>query len=115
MMRDSVELQEVHLNDDSDRSHTEQWADAVRQHRRQFSMASEGTVFGSHSPGHSQDTFHDPKARRTPSTRLGYLLQIGNIAFAVVERSLVLAGLAQFLTGIVTYTGEFSSIVCVCV
>ncbi|KAF8914068.1 cytoplasmic protein [Gymnopilus junonius] len=108
MMRDSVELQDVLLDDDSDRSHTEQWANAVHQHRRQFSMASDGTVIGSHSPGHSQDTFHDAKARRMPLTRLDRLSQIGNLVFTVVERSLVLAGFAQVLTGIVIYTGCLS-------
>ena len=114
-MRDSVELDDVNLTDDSDRSHTEQWANAVRQHRRQFSMVSEGTVIGSHSPTHSQDTFLDAKGRQ-PSSRLGWVYKIGTVAFSVVERSLVVAGFAQLLVGIVTYTGKrHDAFVCRCI
>ncbi|PPQ77379.1 hypothetical protein CVT25_010960 [Psilocybe cyanescens] len=101
--RHSVEMHDVELND-IDRSHTEQWADAVHRHQKNYSMASEATVFGTHSPGHSQDTLHDSKSRPKSLSRFERLQSIGRIAFATVERTLVAGGFAQLLLGIVTYS-----------
>ncbi|KDR83576.1 hypothetical protein GALMADRAFT_205521 [Galerina marginata CBS 339.88] len=106
MIRHSIDLQDVQPNDGTmDHSQTGQWANAVHQHRRHFSLVSEGTVFGSQSPDHSQDNFHVAKLRQASLTRSGRLYQICKGIFAVVERSLVIAGFAQLLMGIVTYTG----------
>ncbi|KAF9483959.1 hypothetical protein BDN70DRAFT_873090 [Pholiota conissans] len=98
--RESVELEHIPLTEsaegDLNHSQTEQWANTLHQHRRHFSTVSEGTLF---SP-HSQETLDIIKSGRGP-----LLHRIGQGAFAVVERSLVLAGFAQLLVGIVTYTG----------
>lgn len=105
---DSVELQDIPLTDDSTRSHTQQWANDVHQHRRHYSLASERTIFDTHSPHHSDDTLNNPKSRHGRSLLQSHSLvcRIGQGAFAVTERALVLAGLGQLLIGIVTYTGE---------
>ncbi|KIM46022.1 hypothetical protein M413DRAFT_300680 [Hebeloma cylindrosporum] len=100
--RESVELQEVCLNNASEQR-TEQWANAVHHHRRHYSLASEGTLLGS-SPRHSQDTFQNAKARRILA-HSGRLRQLAKGTFAVLERALVMAGFAQLLLGIVTYSG----------
>lgn len=101
--RESVELQEVGLNSDSEQSQTERWANAVHHHRRHYSLASEGTLLGS-SPRHSQDTFHNAKGGRILA-HSGRLRQLAKGTFAVLERALVMAGFAQLLLGIVTYSG----------
>ena len=112
--RDSLELQRVSLtasddqSDDHHNSHpTEQWAHAVHRHQRHYSTASDGTVFGSHSYGHSQDTLDELKSGHGILPRRSFLSRIGRAVFAVVERSLVIAGFAQLLVGIVVYTGGF--------
>lgn len=115
--RDSVELQHIPLTQSDDHSDNrsnsnhhqtaEQWAHAVhRHHRRHSSAVSEGTLFGMHSPTHSQETLHDLKLGRVLLSPRGYLSRFGQAAFAVVERGLVLAGFAQLLVGIVVYTGK---------
>lgn len=111
--RDSLELQRVSLtgsddhSDDHPNSHpTEQWAHAVHRHQRHYSTASEGTVFGSHSYSHSQDTLDELKSGHGLLPPRSFLTRIGRAAFAVVERALVIAGFVQLLAGIVTYTGE---------
>lgn len=96
-------MQDVELSEESERSGTEQWANNVHRHHRIDSAVSEGTLFGTHSPGHSQDTFVDTKRSLTRSSRLS---RVGQIAFAVVERFLVVAAFAQLLVGVVTYSGE---------
>ncbi|KXN86383.1 hypothetical protein AN958_10245 [Leucoagaricus sp. SymC.cos] len=82
---------------------TAQWANDVHNHRRNFSIVSEGTIFGSHSPTHSDITL-DGKLRRNGKSS-GLLVRVGNVAFTVLERALVFAGFGQLLTGIVIYTG----------
>lgn len=101
--RESVELQEVDLNSDSEQSQTERWANAVHRHRKHYSLASEGTLLGS-SPRHSQDTFDNVKGGRSLA-HSGRLRQLAKGTFAVLERGLVVAGFAQLLLGIVTYSG----------
>lgn len=104
--RHSSELEVVPLTTTSGHENTEQWANNVHRHQRKYSQISERTVFGSHSPTHSQDTFI--KARSWSSAKGSRWNEISKGIFAVVERSLVLAGFAQLLIGIVTYTGENS-------
>ncbi|KAF4619388.1 hypothetical protein D9613_005520 [Agrocybe pediades] len=108
MLRESIDLQEIGTHDAHSNDNTEQWANDVRHHQRIYSMASEGTVFGSgsHSPGHSSDTFLDAQTRSLSLLKSKSLLhKIGSGAFAVVERFLVIAGFTQLLLGIVIYTG----------
>lgn len=102
--RDSVELDDFERNNVVDDHETGQWADAMRQHHRHYSINSEGTLFEPHSPTHSEDTLHDFKVRQKVVSSL--LSLVGQAAFAVVERSIVLAGFGQLLIGIVTYTGK---------
>lgn len=103
--RDSIELDDFERNNIVIDDHeTGQWADAMRQHRRHYSINSEGTLFEPHSPTHSEDTLHDVKVRQKAVSSL--LSLVGQAAFAVVERSIVLAGFGQLLIGIVTYTGK---------
>lgn len=94
-------------DDDGDPRETAQWANDVHNHRRNYSLASEGTVFGSRSPTHSDITLQEKFRRSVTSKSL--IHRMGNGAFAVVERFLVIAGFAQVLTGIVIYTGMHSS------
>lgn len=91
---------------------TAQWANDVHQHQhhprrthrhyRQQSTASDGTLFGTSSPMRSVDTIREVKGT---SSKADLLFRISQGVFAVLERSLVFAGLVQVLTGIVTYTG----------
>lgn len=105
MLRESIDLQEMNSNDVDN---TEQWANDVRHHQRGYSIASERTIFGTHSPGHSSDTFLDAQTRKASLLRSRSLLhRTGSVAFAVVERSLVIAGFVQLLLGIVIYTGKY--------
>lgn len=84
---------------------TEQWANEVHRHRhlRHASLASERTLFGNQR-FNSSDTLNEAaKEKVTLRTRL---LKAGQFAFTVLERSIVVAGFGQLLTGIVVYTGE---------
>lgn len=105
--RESVELQHIPLTEnagnDSNRNQTEQWANAVHHHNRHFSIVSEGTLFSPLSP-HSQETLLD--LRHGLFGRGNLTSRIGQEIFAVVERSLVIAGFAELLIGIVIYTGK---------
>jgi len=102
--RDSVELDDFEQNNDMDTRETGQWTNTVHQHHRHYSINSERTMFEPHSPTHSEDTLHDNKIRQNIVSRM--LRLVGHGAFAVVERSIVFAGFAQLLIGIVTYTGK---------
>ncbi|KAF5388133.1 hypothetical protein D9615_000262 [Tricholomella constricta] len=86
---------------------TAQWANDVhhhrRYHRRHQSTASERTVFGAASPMHSLDKVYDVKGAL--KSNVGLIRRIGKGCFAVLERFLIFAGLAQTLLGIVIYTG----------
>ncbi|KAG6890878.1 hypothetical protein C0995_000835 [Termitomyces sp. Mi166 len=85
---------------------TAQWANDVHNHRhhyRKHSTASEGTLFGTSSPSRSLDKIQEVKVAL--KSKKGLLQRIGKGCFAVVERSLVFAGLCQILLGIVIYTG----------
>ena len=108
--RNSSELEVIPLTTTTTtgHEHTEQWANNVHRHQRKYSQMSERTVFGSHSPAHSQDTFY--KARSWSSTKGNRLNDMGKGIFALVERSLVLGGFTQLLMGIVTYTGQYHSV-----
>ncbi|KAJ3517560.1 hypothetical protein NLJ89_g425 [Agrocybe chaxingu] len=104
--RESLELQDVQLHGgDIEESHTQRWANSVHRHQRHYSLASEHTVFDAHSPHQSDDTLHDAKGRRGQLVPNQLLHNLGGIAFATIERSLVMMGLIQVLVGIVTYTG----------
>ena len=101
--RDSAELDDdFERNNDLGSHETGQWANVVHQHHRNYSVNSERTVC---SPTHSEDTLHDVKIGQNTISRK-VLLLVGRGAFAVVERSLVLAGFAQLMLGVVTYSGK---------
>ncbi len=85
---------------------TAQWANDVHSHRQNFSLVSEGTIFDSRSPTHSEITLQDTRFRRNAKPR-GLIHRIGSSIFAVLERFLVVAGFSQLLTGIVVYTGPY--------
>lgn len=82
---------------------TAQWANDVRNHHRNSSLASDGTLFGSRSPIQSDTTLAAQQKR--DSSQKSLIHRVGNAVFAVLERLLVFAGFAQLLTGIVIYTG----------
>lgn len=92
-------------SDEADLQETAQWANDVHSHSRNFSIASDGTFFGSRSPTHSETTLQDAKHRHNIKVQ-SLTLRIGNVVFTVLERSLVAAGFGQVLTGIVVYTGK---------
>ncbi|OCH90724.1 hypothetical protein OBBRIDRAFT_583455 [Obba rivulosa] len=98
--------------DASEDEHPEagEWANDDAPHGSPRSAVSERTIFGNHSPRHSDDTLHDLVGHTIsfPSgikTKKSVLKKIGRVAFATAERVLVFAGFMQVLTGIVTYTG----------
>ena len=101
--RDSDEMDEVHL----DQSRTSRWANSVHHHQRHFSTISDRTHVNVRSPSGSETTLQERF-----STRRTLLHRIGETAFTVVERSLVVAGFAQLLNGIVVYTGKHSLFLC---
>ena len=92
---------------------TTQWANDVhspppplqheyeRRHYRHQSTLSEGTLYGNPSPMRSFDKLQQTREDSTPSLSR----RLHRICYAVLERYLVFVGLAQLLTGIVTYTG----------
>jgi len=86
---------------------TAQWANDVRNHHRNFSLASDGTLFGSRSPIQSDTTL--AAQQKHHSSQKDFVHRVGNAVFAVLERFLVFAGLAQLLTGIVIYSGPCPS------
>ncbi|KIY73747.1 hypothetical protein CYLTODRAFT_416776 [Cylindrobasidium torrendii FP15055 ss-10] len=89
----------VHYDERTIHGSTAQWANDVN---RAHSVTSERTLLGSRSM-HSDDTLDVTK----PSyrTAVGWKQRIGNAVFATVERSLVIAGFALVISGIVVYTG----------
>lgn len=91
-------------SDEADLQETAQWANDVQNHRRNFSMASDRTACGSRSPTHSDSTLQDAKHGRNTKAQ-SLTLRVGNVVLTVLERSLVVAGFAQVLTGIAVYTG----------
>jgi hypothetical protein len=106
---EEIDLQKI--NDESSslesaHQETAQWANVVHQHRRDFSVVSERTLYGSRSPTtHSDDTLANTKLSLNVRPK-SVLHRIGNGIFAVLERTLVIGGFAQLLTGIVVYTGS---------
>lgn len=98
-------LHSDHPQDDPDG--TEQWANEVhRHHNRHSSVVSDSTVFGNQTRSHSSDTLNEA-AKQNSRTAGGWATCIGRAVFAVLERSLVIAGFGMVLTGIVIYTGTF--------
>ncbi|KAF7776057.1 hypothetical protein Agabi119p4_4450 [Agaricus bisporus var. burnettii] len=91
-------------SDEADLQETAQWANDVQNHRRNYSMASDRTACGSRSPTHSDSTLQDAKHGRNTKAQ-SLTLRVGNVVLTVLERSLVVAGFAQVLTGIAVYTG----------
>ncbi|KAJ2930209.1 hypothetical protein H1R20_g6871, partial [Candolleomyces eurysporus] len=84
---------------------TEQWANEVhRHHNRHSSIVSDRTLFGNPTRSHSSDTLNET-AKQNSRTAGGWAVYIGQAVFAVLERSLVIAGFGMVLTGIVVYTG----------
>ncbi|KAF8076243.1 hypothetical protein FPV67DRAFT_1558751 [Lyophyllum atratum] len=111
--QDKISLSPVRQSGDLDpieeySGDTAEWANNVvhhhrREHSRQQSTASEGTIFGTASPMRSVDKIQD--VRGTLTSKVGLVRQIGKGCFAVLERFLVIAGFAQTLLGVVIYTG----------
>ncbi|CCM04843.1 uncharacterized protein FIBRA_07036 [Fibroporia radiculosa] len=91
-----------------DDAETAEWANDVGRHRRQpsypHSAASERTLFGPHSPRHSDDSLQRDSFTFSGS-KVSLLRKLWRITFATSERVLVFAGFMQVLTGVVTYTG----------
>lgn len=109
---DEYEIQKLgHPSDDSPPAtpmaadhETEQWANELHRHVSRGSTASERTLFGGGQRSNSSDSLHEaPKEKMTPRA---WISKAGQIAFTVLERSLILAGLGMTLTGIVVYTGK---------
>jgi hypothetical protein len=72
-------------------------------HVHAASAASDRTSFDIHSPRnseHSDDTLVREASHMPQLSR-----KIGSVVFQIAERSLVLAGFGQLLTGVVVYTG----------
>lgn len=92
------------MQQDFEHGDTAQWANNVHrhEHRRQQSMVSERTVFGTPSV-RSVDKIQEVKGVLSP--KVGLFTRMGDAAFATAERALVFGGLSQLLTGIVVYTG----------
>lgn len=88
---------------------TSDWAnESINHHHRSFSRSSDGSLFSPSSPT-SEHTLQELEATpQIAKPRLSSLRRIGQIAFAVLERSLVFGGLLQLLSGIVIYTGMLS-------
>lgn len=97
------------MQQDFEHGDTAQWANNVHhhrhEHRRQQSMVSERTVFGTPSV-RSVDKIQEVKGALSP--KVGLFTRIGDAAFATAERALVFSGFSQLLTGIVVYTGSSS-------
>lgn len=103
------DLDRVRTQDsEDDPADTAQWANNSHRHHRDYSVSagSERTLFGGPRSPSYDDTMHDLKVAVTSKAPL--LHRIGRVAFATSERVLVLAGLAQVITGIVIYTGASS-------
>ncbi|EMD40617.1 hypothetical protein CERSUDRAFT_148812 [Gelatoporia subvermispora B] len=108
---DDIELKTRDV-EDAEPIHTEagEWANDDAHHGSPRSAVSERTVFGNHSPRHSDDTLHDLPPHTfavlpSISNKRSLLKKIGRTVFATAERVLVFAGFMQVLTGIVVYTG----------
>jgi hypothetical protein len=79
---------------------THEWVNKVRQASPESPM-SDHTFVGHHSQ-HSDDTLYDQDrvVKDIPFSR-----RVGKLAFGTLERTLVFAGFAQLMHGIVIYTG----------
>lgn len=97
----------VHYDEATIHGSTEQWANNVNRHHRNYSQsaASDNTLCGERSV-HSEDTLDGLDFNKsTPKQSLPQ--RIGNGVFATVERLLVVVGFAQLILGIVIYTGAY--------
>jgi hypothetical protein len=79
---------------------TASWANEVSNHQRSRSTSSEHTVLG------SNENLYLDKSPISETQRQSLIGKVGHIAFATVERVLVFAGYAMFVTGVVIYTGK---------
>ena len=79
---------------------THEWVNKVRQASPESPMSDH--TFVGHQSQHSDDTLHDQDrvVKDIPFSR-----RIGKLAFGTLERTLVFAGFAQLMHGIVIYTG----------
>ena len=93
-------LHDPHHDEDAPHFSTAQWASNVHRHRREYSHST----LCNRSVHSDDDTLHDLDYI-VPNPKPPLAKRIPRAAFATCERALVLAGLAQFLTGIVIYTG----------
>ncbi|KAK7049654.1 hypothetical protein VNI00_005685 [Paramarasmius palmivorus] len=96
----------VHYENDDEHGATAQWANEVGRHRRDYSQASEATLYGHRADSHSDETLHDLDGGRTSAkSKVPLLRKIGTGVFATLERVLVFWAFAQVLSGIAIYTG----------
>ncbi|KAF8165188.1 hypothetical protein B0H34DRAFT_647571 [Crassisporium funariophilum] len=103
-LHESIEPQDVRHNDALN-NETEQWASSVHQQQQNYSLFTEGTMDDTQSPTQFQDRLQDVHLRRNMPSWRDNLYRLGEGAFAVIERLLVVSAFAQLLTGIVIYTG----------
>lgn len=87
---------------------TAQWVNDVGRHSEDSpeTLASDSTLVGrrfSRGSQHSDDTTVHEQVRFTNNIPLSR--RLGKLVFATVERTLVLAGFAQLMHGVVIYTG----------
>ena len=104
---------QVHYDSPIDeRDGTAQWANDVRQHRRQFSHSatSEATLYHSRSSSRSDDTLHVIKRSRYHNSKPALIRRIGSTVFTILERVMVFWAYAQVLSGVSVYTGALYSI-----
>jgi hypothetical protein len=106
-MQETEMRKRVHYDPDEEdeifHATTTQRAENVHRHQYSQSRVSDGTVFSSRSM-HSNNTLHDVDYMRSKPKKT-LLKRIGAAIFAVCERTLVIAGFVQVLTGIIVYTG----------
>jgi hypothetical protein len=99
---------------ESDQTHVaeegDEWVNAVRRpgHRRISSHLSETTIVGR---SNSDDTLDEASGKTLEKKRKGWR---SGLVVSVVESSLVVAGMAELLVGIVVYTGMNISRQCRC-
>ena len=87
---------------------TAEWVNNVRRHSEDSpeTPASDSTLVGrrfSHGSQHSDDTTQEQV--RFTATNIPLSRRLGKLVFATVERTLVFAGFAQLMHGVVIYTG----------
>lgn len=84
----------------------DEWVNDVQRHRRISSHFSEATVVGR---SNSDDTLNEMGGGPLEKKTKGWADWLSSLAISWVESTLVVAGLAEVLVGIVVYTGTLVS------